>query len=264
MDSSPDWRFERCQRQLYVLGLAGGKYYVGQAKDPDRRIRKHFNGSGSEWTRKHPPLREISRKDLGIIDYRTGELAENAKVLELMRQHGFQNVRGGFFTCISSENTAKALISHGNGDVVEAATVSPIRNLAHPQGLSKEPSNSGGPRFTAEYSLFVLRLEGDKYFIGYSSNPEARIRRHLAGKGAEWTTLYKPLEVITTKSLGFVSESAAAQAASIATVALMRMAGWRNVRGGLWWSIDSADTLKMLHSHGFQDVPPERPTNRST
>lgn len=259
MDSSPEWKSELCQRHLYMLELAGGKYYVGQTKHPDRRIRKHFNGSGAEWTRAHPPLREITRINLGIIDYRAGELAENAKVLELMRQHGFQNVRGGFFTYISPENTAKALISHGYGDI-GTTTASPT-NSTHP--LSPEKSGSNGSAATAEYSLFVLRLEGDKYFVGYSNNPETRIRRHFAGKAAEWTALHKPLETITTRPLGFISESAAAQAADIATVALMRKAGWRNVRGGPWWSVDAEEILKMLHSRGFKDIPPEHPNNRS-
>ena len=259
MDSSPEWKSELCQRHLYVLELAGGKYYVGQTKDPDRRIRKHFKGSGAEWTRTHPPLREINRINLGVIDYRTGELAENAKVVELMRQHGFQNVRGGFFTHISPENTAKALISHGYENI--GATTDSTTNSTQPHSPEKPKHN--GNTATAEYSLFVLRLEGGKYFVGYSSNPETRIRRHFAGKGAEWTALHKPLETITTRHLGFISESAAAQAADNATVALMRKAGWRNVRGGPWWSIDEEETLKILHARGFKDIPPEPPNNRS-
>lgn len=259
MDSSPEWKSELCQRHLYVLELTGGKYYVGQTKHPDRRIRKHFNGSGAEWTRRHPPLREITRINLGIIDYRTGELAENDKVIELMRQHGFQHVRGGFFTHISPENTAKALISHGYGDI--GTSTASHANSTPP--LSREKPDNNGNTDTAEYSLFVLRLEGDKYFVGYSNNPETRIRRHFAGKGAEWTALHKPLETITTRRLGFIRESAAAQAADNATVALMRKAGWRNVRGGPWWSVDAEETLKMLHSRGFKDIPPEHPNNRS-
>lgn len=254
MDSSPEWKSELCQRHLYVLELTGGKYYVGQSKEPDRRIRKQFNGTGAAWTRAHPPLREITRIDLGIIDYRTGELAENAKVLELMQQHGVQSVRGGFFTHISPENTAKALIHHGYGGIGTSPT-----NSTPPLSLQKSGNN--GSATYAEYSLFVLRLEGDKYFVGYSNNPETRIRRHFAGKAAEWTALHKPLETVTTRSLGFVSESTAAQAADAVTVALMRKAGWRNVRGGPWRSLDAVEILKMLHSRGFKDIPAEHPSN---
>lgn len=251
MDISPKWKSELCRRHLYVLELQGGRYYVGQAKDPDRRIRKHFNGSGAEWTRIHPPLREISRTDLGLVDYRTGELAENTAVLELMQQHGFQNVRGGFFTNISVEHTAKALISHGHGDIFSTTSLKQL--------LSPERSVIKGYDAATEYSLFVLLLDEDKYFVGYSSNPDARIRRHFAGKAADWTALYKPLEIVTTRSLGLISESEAAHAADRATVALMRKAGWRNVRGGSLWSLDAGDILKLLHSRGFKDILPERP-----
>ncbi|WP_083272669.1 GIY-YIG nuclease family protein [Pseudomonas sp. ENNP23] len=251
MDISPEWKSELCQRHLYVLELKGGRYYVGQAKDPDRRIRKHFNGSGAEWTRIHPPLREISRTDLGLVDYRTGELAENTAVLELMQQHGFQNVRGGFFTNVSVEHTAKALISHGHGNILSTTSLKQL--------LSPERSVIKGCDAATEYSLFVLLLDGDRYFVGYSSNPDARIRRHFAGKAADWTALHKPLETVTTRSLGFITESEAAHAADRATVALMRKAGWRNVRGGSLWSLDAGDILKLLHSRGFKDIPPERP-----
>lgn len=255
MDDSSDWKLELCQRQLYVLELTGGKYYVGQAKDPERRIRKHFNGSGSAWTRMHPPLREMSRTDLGIIDYRAGELAENEVVLILMRQHGFQNVRGGFFTNISPELTAKALIKHGYGDVAAASPA------AQPPSLDALNRSESGHVVTAEYSLFVLLLEGNKYFVGYSSNPEFRIRRHFAGKAAEWTTIHKPVEILTTRSLGFVTESAAAQAADSATIALMRKAGWKNVRGGSWWKTEPDEMLRMLRSRGHHDIPAECPSN---
>jgi predicted GIY-YIG superfamily endonuclease len=42
-----DWMLEKCTRYLYVLELANDKFYVGQSKDPDMRIRKNFNESGS-------------------------------------------------------------------------------------------------------------------------------------------------------------------------------------------------------------------------
>jgi hypothetical protein len=119
-----DWKLERCVRYLYVLSLANGKFYVGQAKDPDRRIRKHFNGSGLAWTRQHPPVKELLRKCLEDVDYRAGELAENEVVLQLMRQHGYENVRGGFFTNTSLEHVEKGLISHGYGSILSTASSS--------------------------------------------------------------------------------------------------------------------------------------------
>ncbi|MCE6984980.1 hypothetical protein EI534_48045, partial [Pseudomonas frederiksbergensis] len=77
---------------MYVLESANSKFYVGQAVDPDRRIRKHFNGTGSQWTRLHPPMKILSCESLGVVDYRSAEHAENDLVLSLMRTHGFKNV----------------------------------------------------------------------------------------------------------------------------------------------------------------------------
>ncbi|MBB6154949.1 putative GIY-YIG superfamily endonuclease [Pseudomonas sp. JAI115] len=247
-----DWKLERCLRYLYVLELENGKYYVGQAKDPDRRIRKHFNGSGSEWTRMHRPVRELSRQSLDDVDYRTGELAENELVLQLMRQHGYHNVRGGFFANTSSEHIEKNLLSHGHGSII--SDVSSLVDFTDGSGLvSNYSSQAPMPVMCgADYSLFVLKLEDEHYFVGYSTKPDVRIKRHFAGKGADWTALHKPVEVVTTRSLGFITETEAASKTADATLALMRLFGWRKVRGGTWKSIDEAATLSQLRLSGYR------------
>jgi len=248
-----NWRF--CDRHLYVLELAGGKFYVGQAKDPDRRIRKHFNGSGSQWTRMHRPVREVSRELLAGVDYRAGEIAENTLVVQLMRLHGYQNVRGGFFTSISAEMVVKGLISHGYEEAFQLLDTS-VEKL---EGLSMGVVDLVNPVIPSEHSVFVLRLEGEKFFVGYSTNPTTRIARHFSGKASDWTAFYKPAEVLFTRSLGSITTSAAAAKTAEATVALMRLAGWKNVRGGPWNRMDNAEIAKLLNAHGYHDVPAERP-----
>lgn len=108
-----DWKTALLDRHLYVLESANSTFYVGQAVDPDRRIRKHFNGTGSQWTRLHPPMKILSCESLGVVDYRSTEHTENDLVLSLMRTHGLKNVRGGFFTNVNAELIAKSLIAHG-------------------------------------------------------------------------------------------------------------------------------------------------------
>jgi predicted GIY-YIG superfamily endonuclease len=270
-----DWKLVRCIRHLYVLELANGKFYVGQAKDPDRRIRKHFNGSGSALTRLHPPVKELLRRCLENVDYRAGELAENDVVLQLMRQYGYENVRGGFFTNTSDEHVEKALISHGYGSILSTASSSDC-----PTNTSNQPCSAAGkplpslpfspsPYVTAgpssrlgkqdvEYFLFILKLEGDRYYVGYSSKPDVRIKRYFAGKGSDWTALYKPVEVLTTRTLGEVCESDAAAKTADATVAMMRLFGWRNVRGAAWKSVDPDIVFKQLCAYGYHDVAREQ------
>ncbi|RMR10065.1 GIY-YIG nuclease family protein [Pseudomonas syringae group genomosp. 7] len=266
-----DWKLEKCVRYLYVLELSHGKFYVGQAKDPDKRIRKHFSGSGSQWTRLHPPLKELMRKPLEDVDYRAGELAENEIVLDLMRRHGYENVRGGFFSNTSVEHVEKALISHGYGSVISTTSPSGCQlggNDSVFEGICTltanlrcSPTDPAGSvpesrqvKRDTEYYLFILKLEGDRYYVGYSSKPDLRIRRYFAGKGADWTAMHKPVEVLAKRSLGTLSESDAAAKTADATISMMRLFGWRNVRGAAWKSVDAETTLKQLRAFGYYEV----------
>ncbi|PWD01861.1 GIY-YIG nuclease family protein [Pseudomonas amygdali pv. lachrymans] len=266
-----DWKLEKCARFLYVLGLSDGKFYVGQAKDPDRRIRKHFSGSGSQWTRMHPPVKELMRKCLEDVDYRAGELAENELVLELMRQYGYENVRGGFFSNTSVEHVEKGLISHGYGSIISITSASgcqvgvnnPVFDdictlTANLRSSSIDPASavpaSRPVKQATEYFLFVLKLESDRYYVGYSSKPDLRIKRYFAGKGSDWTALHKPVEVLARRSLGRLCESDAAAKTADATISMMQLFGWRNVRGAAWKSVDAETTLKQLRAFGYSEV----------
>lgn len=102
------------ERVLYVLRLSDGCYYVGQSLTDkvEHRVRKHFNGSGSSWTRLHLPI-EIIEKNVVYGSYREIELQENAKVIEYMKKYGVENVRGGFFANCDLESTIKNLRHHG-------------------------------------------------------------------------------------------------------------------------------------------------------
>lgn len=266
-----DWKLNKCIRYLYVLELSNGKFYVGQSQDPDRRIRKHFSGSGSEWTRQHPPVKELMRKCLEDVDYRAGELAENEVVLELMRQHGYENVRGGFFSNTSVEHVEKGLISHGYGSIISATfslgcyvgannqvfdgsrTLTTAVRSNRAESANAAPESRQVKRGT-EYFLFVLKLESDRYYVGYSSKPDLRIKRYFSGKGSDWTALHKPVEVLTKRSLGTLCESDAAAKTADATISMMRLFGWRNVRGAAWKSVDADTTLKQLRAYGYHEI----------
>ena len=45
---------------------------------------------------------------------------------------------------------------------------------------------------------YVARLQNGKRYVGYSRNPEQRLRRHFVGTGAQVTRKYKPLSVSIT------------------------------------------------------------------
>lgn len=44
--------------------------------------------------------------------------------------------------------------------------------------------------------IYVLLLQGNKYFVGTSDSPEEDISEHYRGNGCEWTKMYCPIEVL--------------------------------------------------------------------
>jgi hypothetical protein len=45
-------------------------------------------------------------------------------------------------------------------------------------------------------SIYILRLDGDKYYIGGSEFPDYSIENHFNKKGVHWTMNHEPLNVI--------------------------------------------------------------------
>lgn len=76
---------------IYILELSDGKYYVGKTQTPDVRIDDHAKGSGSRWTGLYAPVKIID-----IIEMEN-DFDEDKYTLQLMREKGIENVRGGTF-----------------------------------------------------------------------------------------------------------------------------------------------------------------------
>ena len=47
-------------------------------------------------------------------------------------------------------------------------------------------------------NIYILRLEGGKYYVGKSSNVVERFQQHLSGSGSAWTKKYKPVQLLRT------------------------------------------------------------------
>ncbi len=45
----------------------------------------------------------------------------------------------------------------------------------------------------ATTNIYILRLEGGRYYVGKSDDPARRFQQHRAGYGSAWTKKYKPL-----------------------------------------------------------------------
>ena len=78
---------------VYILQLEKGKFYVGQSDDIDRRIWLHTNHNGSAWTKKYNVVERLP-----LLTSYQPYFWELTETLEMMKEHGVENVRGSMFT----------------------------------------------------------------------------------------------------------------------------------------------------------------------
>ncbi len=76
---------------VYVLQLANGMKYVGWTTNPIKRMMQHFSVSGGSYITKAYPANTI----LSIAVGTTRD--ESELTLQLMKEHGLANVRGGCY-----------------------------------------------------------------------------------------------------------------------------------------------------------------------
>jgi hypothetical protein len=77
-------------KTIYTLELEHGKYYVGLAKNSEKRILQHFENNGSQWTKIHKPIRVLR-------EIKGDEWDEEKHTLLAMDEFGIDNVRGGSY-----------------------------------------------------------------------------------------------------------------------------------------------------------------------
>ena len=88
---------------IYILKLEDKKYYIGYSennKTCDIRIKKHFEGNGSKWTKKYKPIEIIEKKDGDMFD-------EEKYTLIYIDEYGIDNVRGGSYTKVKLSQNDK-------------------------------------------------------------------------------------------------------------------------------------------------------------
>ncbi len=96
------------------------------------------------------------------------------------------------------------------------------------------PHNS--PKMTT--NIYVLRLEGGRYYVGKTDNIKSRCEQHLKGNGSAWTKKYKPLAIDKLlKNVSPFQEDAT-------TKEYMSKHGIDKVRGGSYVQIELDDVQK--------------------
>jgi predicted GIY-YIG superfamily endonuclease len=80
--------------KLYLLELAGNKYYAGQSNDPEFRFSEHLRSKGAKWTRRYKPFRIAKIQTLTVESAKEAMLCENWMTPQAMERYGWENVRG--------------------------------------------------------------------------------------------------------------------------------------------------------------------------
>lgn len=85
-------------------------------------------------------------------------------------------------------------------------------------------------------SIYVLKLEKRKYYVGLTRNDFQRLNQHKEGKGAAWTKKYPPVSILSVQSDLKPSDE------NKITLEMMKKYGIENVRGGDWYHIKLSPT----------------------
>ena len=84
--------------------------------------------------------------------------------------------------------------------------------------------------------VYVLELEGGCYYVGTSSDPQARLRRHMGGRtagAAAWTAAHRPIRFLR-QPIGPLTELQALSVEEATTLEMMNLHGVPKVRGAHW------------------------------
>ena len=97
-------------------------------------------------------------------------------------------------------------------------------------------------------SVYCLKLEHGKYYVGKTKYPNFRLNDHFNGTGSEWTRLYKPLSIYEIKyDCDNFDEDKHTKMA-------MAKFGIDNVRGGSYTQISLPNYVKELINKEIQSA----------
>ena len=80
--------------------------------------------------------------------------------------------------------------------------------------------------------VYVLSLEDDCFYIGWSQDIQVRICSHFLGAGSKWSQLHKPIDIILIKEGDTLLET-------LTTLIFMVKYGHEKVRGGSYTTVEN-------------------------
>lgn len=94
--------------------------------------------------------------------------------------------------------------------------------------------------------LYVLQLEGGKYYIGKTSDVMKRFEQHKSGSGAAWTRTHKPIKMLECRALNGDHDE------NNVTKDYMKKYGINNVRGGSYTQVSLPDDVESVLQREFR------------
>jgi len=90
-------------------------------------------------------------------------------------------------------------------------------------------------------NIYVLELQGNKYYVGKTNHTFQRFNQHKSGSGAKWTQKHKVKDLFAFhKDMKDTDENKI-------TIQMMKKYGVRNVRGGSWTKVNMTEAeIKRL------------------
>lgn len=100
--------------------------------------------------------------------------------------------------------------------------------------------------------VYILRLRGNHWYVGTTSNLENRLRQHRNGEGPMWTRIHRPCARNPIKTIQVDDPVRARLVEDMETLYLMTQHGEDKVRGGSFsgMSIDH-DITDVLLRHAL-------------
>ena len=100
--------------------------------------------------------------------------------------------------------------------------------------------------------VYILKLEGGKYYVGKSKDPKRRFEQHKSGaggRGAEWTKLHRPIEILKIIENGDED---------VITIQQMDEHLMDNVRGGSFCNTYLTEAerkvIRLAYEHGVENI----------
>lgn len=89
---------------IYILKCEQNKYYVGKTTEPHNRLKSHYCGNGSAWTKKFKPICTLE------VIPNCNAFDEDKYTKMYMDKYGIENVRGGTYCQIHLDEILIAFI----------------------------------------------------------------------------------------------------------------------------------------------------------